>query len=159
MDERTINALLTLDTTIVDGVKVILIPYEDILRGKVSIRINSEENVSGLHIAEFPKTEKEAATPPPPITIPTEIFKLYPDAKKDKMYQDVVDYLKVIAQCWEYKHFGFKQSLLKKAAAKKPALNGVIFSVYGKDGDPYLTQLVQDNIQYIKQLWEESENK
>lgn len=155
MLESTIKALMVLDTITVDGVKIIQIPLEDVLRGKIDIRIvpqktDSVENSTGLHLVEAPTSSFSQS-----ITIPSEIKQLY-QHQEDKMAQDVVDYLKEISKCWEYKTLGFQQSLLKKAAKAKPALNTVICKAYGKGGDKYLTILVQDNFDYIKQCWAES---
>ena len=71
------------------------------------------------------------------------------------MAQDVSDYLSVIAKAWQYRNLGFQPSLLKKAAASKPVLNGVIFNAYGKEGDVILKELVLSNMGFIKQYWEE----
>lgn len=159
MDEPTIKALMVLDTTVVEGQKVIQIPYEDLLRGKISIRINQpqgqpvtlrtvEPPVTSIKVVPHDKTEAV-------ISIPTEIQKLYPLPMKGKMAQDVADYLGEIARCWEFKNLGFQPSLLKKAAKSKPALNRVIFQAYGKEGDSYLTALVKENMEFIHQYWKD----
>lgn len=146
MEECTIKALLELDIVTVDNRKVIQIPYEDILRGKYGIRINPTQSATdvGFKIVDSPSES---------IVIPKEIQKTYPDNAKDKMAQDVVDYLKIIAKAWEFKTLGFQPSLLKKAAKEKPALNGVIFQVYGKEGDVYLEALVKSNFGFIQKCW------
>lgn len=162
MEECTIKALMVLDTVTVDGVKVIQIPFEDILRGKIGIRIN-QPNLASAPV-EVPPVLKVVEPPVRPsvqkeivMTIPTEIKQLYQN-QDDKMIQDVADYLKEVAKCWEYKNLGFQSSLLKKAAKAKPALNTIICRMYGKEGDQYLTELVTNNFDFIKQCWAESSN-
>lgn len=156
MDEPTIKALMQLDTTVVEGRKVIVIPYEDLLRGNISIRINQPQGQ--LRAVEPPvsTTTISAKTANEVINIPPEIQKLYPLHMKAKMAQDVTDYLDVIAKVWEYKNLGFQPSLLKKAAKSKPALNGAVFQTYDKQGDQYLTALVNSNMAYIRQRWAEA---
>lgn len=157
MEECTIKAILTLDTVVINGVKVIQIPFEDILRGKIAIRINQpkediKESPSVLKVVEPPV---QSSTPN--VIVPKEIKTLYPN-QEDKMAQDVVDYLKEISKCWEYKTLGFQTSILKKAAKAKPSLNTAVCKAYGKDGDQYLTVLVKENFDYIKQCWSEESN-
>lgn len=155
MDECTIKSLLTLEVTkTADGTKVLIIPYEDILRGKISVRINDTiPSPTVVTPTQTPVKEKVAEES---FRIAEEIQKLYRD--KNLMAQDVVDYLKTVASAWEYRGLGLKTSLLKKVAAKQPNLNSVIFKVYGKEGDAYLSRLIEDNMFYIKQCWAENEN-
>ena len=157
MDESTIKALMQLDTTVVEGRKVIVIPYEDLLRGNISIRINQPQGQ--LRAVEPPVAKvvlHDETSSNGVINIPPEIQKLYPLHMKAKMAQDVTDYLDVIAKVWEYKNLGFQPSLLKKAAKSKPALNGAVFQTYDKQGDQYLTALVNSNMAYIRQRWAEA---
>ena len=156
MDEPTIKALMQLDTTVVEGRKVIVIPYEDLLRGNISIRINQSQGQLRAVEPLVSTTTTSAKTANEVINIPPEIQKLYPLHMKAKMAQDVTDYLDVIAKVWEYKNLGFQPSLLKKAAKSKPALNGAVFQTYGKQGDQYLTALVNSNMAYIHQRWAEA---
>lgn len=148
MRESTIQALLTYDLTVIEGVKCIVIPYEDILREKVSVSLQEEQPES--RAIEISKSEIT-------ISIPSEIKAMYKDA--EKMAQDVTDYLKIISKCWQYHEFKFQSSILKKAAAEKPALNTAIFTVYGKDGDKHLTTLVEQNLPFIQQCWNETNTK
>lgn len=155
MDECTIKSLLTLEVTkTANGTKVLLIPYEDILRGKISIRIN--DAIPSPTVVPPPATPVEEKAKEDSFRVAEEIQKLYKD--KNLMAQDVVDYLKTVASAWEYRGLGLKTSLLKKVAAKQPNLNSVIFKVYGKEGDTYLSRLIEDNMFYIKQCWAENEN-
>lgn len=164
MDEYTIKALLELNLgpVVTEGKKVLLIPYEDVLRGKIRICYNKEEK------KEEPATIAQLLTVPQPkakldtiplettdeVVIPVEIMKLYPtEALKNTMVEDVTEYLKEIARCWEYHNLGFTQSLLKKAAKARPALNSVVLKAYGKDGDIHLTALVKANHKFIREHW------
>lgn len=154
MNEETIQALLMLNTVTINDLKVIIIPYEDILRGKVSICMNEDNSVTtdkDNHPIIDDTVQGSA------IKIPAEIRKLYPPEKSDQLAQDVADYLRVVAKSWEFKNLAFKPTILKKAAAYKPVLNGVIFMAYGKDGDKYLTDLVTSNKAYIEECWKEIE--
>lgn len=158
MDEYTIKALLTLEVRKNnDNTQIVTIPYEDVLRGKISIRLNDTNSTTHTilsttsELTTLTKENKEQS-----LFIIEPIQKLYTD--KDKMTQDVIDYLKIVANCWEYKKVGLKTSLLKKVASRQPSLNSIIFKVYGKEGDPYLSQLIQDNMFYIQQCWEELPN-
>lgn len=158
MTEATIKALLMFDTVIDNGVRVVQIPLEDILRERVTITVDTsvstvgDLNIKGLDLEPASPFEKELET----VQVPMEIIRLYPTDKKEQMTQDVVDYLKIIAQCWEYHNLGFKPSILKKAAGFKPNLNTAIFAAYGKDGDSYLTQLVNENMMFIRDVWRQS---
>lgn len=157
MNESTIQALLKFETFTADGIKYLLIPCEDILRGRIRIDFELEQDggiPTNLQPVSPPVPEVETPIPQS-IYIPEAIQKIYPKTSKDKMAQDVADYLNVIAQAWHYRNLGFQTSLLKKAAASKPALNGVIFTAYGKEGDEYLKELVLHNMSYIKLYWEE----
>lgn len=150
MDEQTIKVLMVFNPVEIDGVKCIPIPYEALLRGEILIKfvapkLLSPQELAGLSVVSPPKATV--------LEIPDEIQRIYTD--KSKMAQDVTDYLKEIARCWEYKTLSFQQSILKKAAKAKPALNGVIFQAYGKEGDVYLTELVKGNDAFIKQCWAE----
>lgn len=151
MDEQTIKVLMVFNPVEIDGVKYIPIPYESLLRGEILIKfvapkLPTPQELTGLALANPPKSIS--------ISIPEEIQRIYQD--KDKMAQDVTDYLKEIARCWEYKNLSFQQSILKKAAKAKPALNGIVFAAYSKEGDAYLTELVKGNEAFIKQCWAET---
>ena len=54
MDNNTVKALLELDVVTVSGVKLIQIPYEDILRGKISLTINEVKSISQRLYGETP---------------------------------------------------------------------------------------------------------
>lgn len=156
MDEPTIKALLTLDITIVEGEKVLVIPYESLLRGNISVKINQPVLPTNLKVVSPPVAT--SIVEDDPISIPIEIQTLYSENAREKMAQDVVDYLKAIAKAWEFRNAGFQPSILKKAAKSKPALNSVIFQMYGKEGDVYLTNLVTDNMTFIRKYWELTTN-
>lgn len=158
MDELTIKALLELSINpiSVGGKKILPIPYEAVLRGTIGIHLNND-NIAPKPEQVNPKTELDLSptiTVEDEIMIPTEIMKLYPsEILKETMVEDVTNYLKEVAKCWEYRNLGFAPSLLKKAARARPALNGKIFTAYGKDGDEILSGLVKTNMEFIKKCW------
>jgi len=156
MNEQTIQALLQWEVIQEGDKKYVKVPYEAFLRESVEVKAPAQN----AYYSTYPVLNTAANTveePNLPIAIPAEISKMYND--QDKCLEEVVEYLNVMAKCWQFKNSAFQSSLLKKAAALKPALNTVVWKLYGKDGDKYLTKLVKDNIDFIKLCWEKDSLK
>jgi len=161
MDEYTIQALLEIDIDPVmwGKTKILPIPLERVLRGEISIKLNKEKiDIAPTLVTDSLKpvinVDLSSSDADIEINIPMEIMKLYPtETLKDTMIQDVSDYLKEVSKCWEYHNLGFTKALLKKAAKARPALNGNVFTVYGKEGDDILEAVVKQNLAYIRKCW------
>lgn len=159
MNQNNVKALLKYEIVVVNNIKYLQIPLEEILTENVNIQFkeNLEFNESTTTTIEPFWIPDETTTPKlPEIFIPNELQVLYCD--NTVLTEDVVKYLELAAQCWELHNVEFKKSILKKIAGFKPALNTAAFKIYGKDSDDILTKLVTNNIKFIQNCWQ-NDNK
>lgn len=156
MNEQTIQALLQWEVIQEGDSKYVKVPYEAFLRESVEVK-EPDRTVDYSTYPVWNATADIIEEQKPTIAIPVEISKMYDS--QDKCLEEVLEYLHVIANCWQFKNSAFQSSLLKKAAALKPSLNTWVWKLYGKDGDKYLTALVKNNLEYIKSCWEKDSSK